>query len=241
MFRNLFRGSQRAITTLTRPSASRQTPMFCREALIRQPRQSQSPYAVFRLFAGSRPYSSQSKLTVNSGTDVNGGNKANNKSDNTTKRGIICRAAAKAERQKHLALIYRVPERAGRENQLAHVHRVPPRSYRKHQLVLRTTSQMIQMEHNARVIIKALREISAKLDTINSNLDKIITNLEEIQKLDRYMFWTLTLAIIVMAVVGAILDPKRPNKPERETAGEVPPDASTGINDRSRCGLVNNA
>ncbi|CAI0653337.1 unnamed protein product [Colletotrichum noveboracense] len=237
MFRNLFRGSQRAITTVTRPSASRQTPMLRRQALIRQPRQSQKLHTAFRLLAGPRPNSSQSKVIVNIGTDANGGNGANDNSDNITQRGIICRVAASAERKKHLALIDPVPERTGLENQLARIHRVPPRIYRKYQLVLPTTRQMIQMEKNAREIIEALRETSAKLDmldkismnldkldNININLKKIIINLDKAQKQDKYAFWTLVFAIIVMAVVGAMSDPEKPDKEENEAGGEIQSD-----------------
>ncbi|KAF3797308.1 hypothetical protein GCG54_00009279 [Colletotrichum gloeosporioides] len=172
MFRNIFRGSQRAITTLARPSPTRQTPMLCREALIRHPKQIQRQYTAFRPLACTRQYSSQRKVTVNSGSDANGGNGANNKSDSTTKRGIICRVAARAERKKHLALICR-----------------------------------------------ALREISEKLDKIEMNWDKT-------QKQKRYMFWKLVLATIVIAVVGAMVDPKKPKKQENETAGEISPDTS---------------
>ncbi|KAF0318081.1 hypothetical protein GQ607_014697 [Colletotrichum asianum] len=237
MFRNLFRGSQRAVTTVTRPGASRQTPMLCRQALIRQPRQSQQLY---KFLAGSRPYSSQSKIAVNNGTDANGEDAASDKSDNTTQRGIVCRVAASAERKKRLALIDPVPERAGRQNQLARIHRVPPRIYRKYQLVLPTTRQMIQMEKNALEIVKALREISAKLDmlekldkldkinmnldkldNININLEKIIINLDKAQKQDKYAFWTLVFAIIVMAFVVAMSDPEKPDKEENEAGGEI--------------------
>ncbi|KAK2780537.1 hypothetical protein CKAH01_00481 [Colletotrichum kahawae] len=227
MFRNLFRGSQRAITTVTRLSASRQTPILFREAFIRQPRQSQPPYADFRLLAGSRPYSSQSKLTVNSRTDVNGWNKANNKSDNTTQRGIICRAAAKAERQRHLALTYRVPEKAGRENQLAHVHRVPPRSYRKHQPPLRTTSQMIRRKTNARAKIKALRETSAKLDKIELGFEKK-SEAEEIHVLGDHGHgcrrWNLR--------------PEKAQQAGEGDGGRNPKGYQHCMNDRFRSGLV---
>ncbi|KAF5489473.1 hypothetical protein CGCS363_v012260 [Colletotrichum siamense] len=172
MFRNLFRGSQRALTALARPSASRQTPMLYREALIRQSQQSQPLYAAFRLLASSRIHSSQSKVAVNNDTDVNGGDEFNDKSDNTTQRGIICRVAARPERKKHL-----------------------------------------------REIMKALREISEKLD-------KIKMDLEIIRKQKRYRFWTLALAIIVMGFVGAMSGPKKPNKQENETAEEITPDNS---------------
>ncbi|KAJ3953873.1 hypothetical protein N0V92_009650 [Colletotrichum tropicale] len=65
----------------------------------------------------------------------------------------------------------------------------------------------------------ALREISEKLD-------KIKMDLEIIRKQKRYRFWTLALAIIVMAVVGAMSGPKKPNKQENETAEEITPDTS---------------
>lgn len=67
--------------------------------------------------------------------------------------------------------------------------------------------------------MKALREISEKLD-------KIKMDLEIIRKQKRYRFWTLTLAIIVMAFVGAMSGPKKPKKQENETAGEISPDTS---------------
>lgn len=99
---------------------------------------------------------------------------------------------------------------------------------------------MIQMEKNAREIIEALRDTSAKLDmlekldkldkinmnldkldNININLEKIIINLDKAQKLDKYAFWTLVLAIIVMAFVVAMSDPGKPDKEENEAGGEI--------------------
>ncbi|KAL3304094.1 hypothetical protein RB213_016198 [Colletotrichum asianum] len=185
MFRNLFRGSQRAVTTVTRPGASRQTPMLCRQALIRQPRQSQQLY---KFLAGSRPYSSQSKIAVNNGTDANGEDAASDKSDNTTQRGIVCRVAASAERKKLKAL--------------------------------REISAKLDMLEKLDKLDKINMNLD-KLDNININLEKIIINLDKAQKQDKYAFWTLVFAIIVMAFVVAMSDPEKPDKEENEAGGEI--------------------